>query len=99
MEGHDSENPNIGGTIHVEDAEGEFAGEVTADGRADLTKKLRAFAGFGDQAFDLIVESTAKFGADVGEVLCRLGVFLIGLGVEGVRFHRPTIFRMRSDVM
>ena len=99
MERHDSENPKIVRTIRVADAVGEIAGEVTANGRADLAKKLRAFAGFGDQAFDLIVETTAEFRADLGLALRGLRVVLISLGVEGVRLHRPTIFRMRSDVI
>ncbi len=46
-----------------------------------------------------VEEPAAEFRADGGVMLRGLGVFLVGLGVERVRLHRPTIFRIRADVM
>lgn len=99
VKGYDGENPDILGALYVEDAVGKLAGEMAADGRADLTESFGAFAGFGNQSLYLIVEPATEFWGDGGVMLCGLSVFLVGLGVERVRLHRPTIFRMRADVM
>ncbi|GEM_PF-1273834 len=61
-------------------------------------KPAEAFWFAADVLNDLlhfIEETTAKFGINPGVVIGGVRVFLRRFGMEGVRFHRPTILRIR----
>lgn len=98
LERHHGDDPNFVRAVDIENAVGKFGRKMAADGRADLAVEFRPFANLGNQALDFVVESAAQFPADGRIMLRGFGVFLIGLGMEGVGFHRPTILRIRADV-
>lgn len=63
----------------------------------DPAEAVRCRAGIGDEAFDLVVEASTQRRSDFSVMCGGLAVFCIGLGVEGVRLYRPTIWRMRAE--
>ncbi len=97
MQRHHGENPDIVGTIDVDDAIRKLPSEMTADGRVDHAESAGYLAGIGDQAIDDMIKALTQSGADAGIVFRGFLVFRSGLGVEDVRLQgRPTIFRISA---
>jgi hypothetical protein len=87
MQRHHGENPDIVGTLDVENTVGKFLSEMTADGRVDHAKSAGYLAGIGDQAIDDVIKALTKSEVDAGVVFRGFLVFRSGLGMEDVRLH------------
>ena len=64
-------------------------------GRVKMAETLWFAANVLYEAFHLVVKTSAEFGRNLGVVIYGVRVFLHRFGMEGVRFHRPTILRIR----
>ena len=94
---HDGDDPNGVRLVQVEEREGKVIRQMPAHIAVDAPKAVGRSATVGDQVLNLVEKSPAQVGADRGVVGRRRRVFLVGLAMEAMRLHRPTILRMRAD--
>jgi hypothetical protein len=60
-----------------------------------MAETFRFAADVLNETFHLVVKTPAEFGINLRVVIGGVRVFLRRFGMEGVRFHRPTILRIR----
>ena len=98
MQVHHRDDPDPIGLIEVNDGIWKALREIPPRRRVELVELARMRAHRCDGALDLIVETAAQLGLDLGVEPRRRGVLGIGFRMEEVRLHRPTIWRIFSDV-
>ena len=80
----------------VEHTVGELGREVSANVADMPVIEGRIGAHVRNQALYLLIETNAQHRTDACIVFGGGRVFLLGFTVEAVRFHSPTILRMRA---
>jgi hypothetical protein len=92
--GHDPDSVRL---VDGKHGIGEAVAESPANRREHPTEPFRLETDLSDHRFDVIVEPPSQIEANLRVVLGGLGVLSCRGRVEGVRFHRPTIWRMRAE--
>ena len=92
---HHRQNPDAVGLLDVNHRIRKDGGEMPLRGRVKMAEAFRVAADILDEPLHLVVKTSAEFRIGLRIIFCGLRVFLFRLGMERVRFHRPTILRMR----
>ena len=95
---HHRDDPDPIRFFEVNDRVRKTLREIPPRRRVELVELARMGTDRRDGALDLIVETDAQLGLDLGVEPRRLGVLGIGFRMEEVRLHRPTIWRIFSEV-
>ncbi len=99
VQGHHGKYPDAIRFIHINDCKGEIPRQAPARGRIVFSKTIWRCDDSSDYALDFFVKTNAQDGAaSLGVVHRSVGVFRIGLGVECVWLHRPTMRRILAEV-
>src|SRR5262245_12498134 len=97
LEMHDCHNPNSIGLIDVDHSVRKHPGQMPSAGRIVKTKSTRLATYRRDDSLNLIKEACTQFRAYDGVPPRRFNIFMLGVRVEDMMFHRPTICRRRAD--
>ena len=93
--GHQRQNPDAIGLLGVNHRIRKDGGEMPLRGRVKMAEAFRVAADSLNEPLHLVVKMSAKFGRNLRVLICGVCVFLLRFGMKSVRFHRPTILRMR----
>lgn len=93
----DGDDPDSVRLVEVDDGIGKVVRQVPPGVGVDPAEEARCRTDLCNRALDLVLKPPAEFRADSRVVRGGSGVFLVGLGMEAVRLHRPTIWRTRAE--
>ena len=94
---HNRHNPDDIRLFKIDDGVGKNSAEMSPDRRVKSPESSRLHANLGNQPLDFIIKPATQFWGNVSVVSRRFGVFDVSLPMETMRFHRPTILRIRAE--
>ena len=98
MQVHHRDDPDPVGLLEVNDGIRKASRKIPPRRRVELVELAWMGADRCDGGLDLVVETAAQLGLDLGVKPRRRGLLGVGFRMEEVRLHRPTIWRILSDV-